>query len=587
MPAFSPYPADSVQLTECAFTFFKAHACTYDLLSHTIYFSLGEAIGAVALFFTAYQLSKPSWRIISSIRPWWQRWLPFALLALGLLSILLSALVTEIPIYILSSPYNHPILYEVTGFVLFLVATLSYIIFSSKAKGIFGKWNYEKFYQVILNEIAKATPETIEACVNIIKANLSQLAESAKKNKDFVFLRTEEEREEFRKPERVRSEYARAVLDTILSEKKVAVYIANGRLDFLFHFISEVKRNDLTKRSLWSVSESLLKCLFEDRNSHLYNQLRHGGLSVSANLYEVLFYDQKILDNLDTLDTWNSYLIEDEGLLLEEKYLKVYLKALENALEGYWFSPAGNFGHQSFNSGFRNLGDYARRLVYFANQDATKMTQAVRLLNSIANFSEDIFIRKYEKAVQENKATSSDINVDHDRNIGSSITAHYVFFLSEFLESLAMLDGEGEEVRMIALHASMSVLSGIASPSGEAFTNLRSVCRSLIWGKIRDNVEKGHFPAILRVYLSFMSFNSSNLDPHYVEERNKLITYLESTLKPKILAGEKMINDKDLMEEALLPKSVVFNRETGKFNWVMSGGSVEEIVVRPVVTIEG
>ncbi|MFA5994579.1 MAG: hypothetical protein WC823_06510 [Parcubacteria group bacterium] len=568
-------------LHKCMFGFHDLHACSYNISNPPIYFSLGEAVGAVALFIAAYQLSKPSWRITFSIRKKWQRLLPLTFLIAGLIMILLSSLVMQVPFYILKNPFNYPIFYETLGFLFFLIAPTLYVFFSMRSKGLFNKDTYEDFFQQILHEVSRATPETLEASINIISNNLSELAKSAKKEESIVFIGEEIEKKSSKSPDRIYANYAANILNIILSEKKVANYIATARLDFLLHFISEIKKNNL-ERTVGLASESITSCLFEDKNSHLYNQLNHGGLSISANLYKAIFFDQDVLNNINPFSEWNTWLIEDESLLLQKRYLDVYLRSLKDAVEGYWFYGEGNIGRaRMFYYGFKNLTDYSRRIIYLASQDLSKKKVVFERLHKIASFIGDDFMQIYEKALKDGLVKDYDIKVTHHdehRITGCSQTAYYVNMLVDFLETLSMIEDDNDNVWHATIEATEKIV-GVVIGEGEAFKNLRDDFFSLAWGKIFDNVERGHFPAFLRVYLPVMVFDFSNED--LCMERNKLITYMEDKLIPKILAGEKMINKKSLMEEILLPENIIFNRKTNKFCNVDRDGEKNELNIKP------
>lgn len=570
------------ELYNCWFGYSRINACFYNPLNPPVYFSLGEAIGAVALFIAAYQLSKPSWKIAFAIRKKWQRWLPLSFLILGFFMIFISSLLSQIPFYSLKPPLNYSLFYEMTGFILFGLAPSSYVFFSQRTTKLFNKRTYKNFFQVLLRETARTTPETQEAVVNIIGNNLTEIAKQAKRDESVVFIRNEIEKEAAKKPERVYANYASSVLNVILSEKKIASYIATARLDFLFHFISEIKKNSLD-RSIAITNENISKALFEDTNSHLYSQLNYGGLALSANLYRTMFYDQQTLNIIRPLSNWNSWLLEDQSLLMDKGYLDVYLKALKNAVEGYWFNPKSDQNIWPFNSGFQNLGDYARNIVIMAIRDSSKKSIVSSRLGSVASFIGTDFMQFYEKAIKEKKIAENDIKVLRDRGkYSESLTAYYSELVFEFLETLAMIKNDDEDIRLTAYHAT-DRLFGVSVGRGEAFDNLRKDTTSLIWKKIKENVERGHFPAILKVYLSLVAFPSEHEDEPVCEERNKLIGYIEKELAPRILKDEKMGNKKDIMERVLLPENIVFNRQTKKFNWVWRDGSQKELVVKPCI----
>jgi hypothetical protein len=57
-------------------------SCWYNPINPPIFFSLGDIVAALAIFITAWQLTKPWWELVLSIRKWWQKyiiWVSYAL----------------------------------------------------------------------------------------------------------------------------------------------------------------------------------------------------------------------------------------------------------------------------------------------------------------------------------------------------------------------------------------------------------------------------------------------------------------------------------------------------------------------------
>ena len=120
----------------CLFRFLNAGYCNSSLFSSP-YLDLGGALAAFGLIFTVYQLRNPRWDTVLRIRPSWQRHLFWISGIIGLLLVLARILITQIPLNILSYPFDVPIAYEILAYLFFILSPLSLWWFARRAKNLF------------------------------------------------------------------------------------------------------------------------------------------------------------------------------------------------------------------------------------------------------------------------------------------------------------------------------------------------------------------------------------------------------------------------------------------------------------------
>lgn len=524
--------------------------------SFTIYFSLGEAVAALGLIFAVYQLRRPVWSIVLSIKR--KTYLVRLFSALGLISIAISAVLPQIVKRRPTSLVECPLFWEFLGCVFFISAPVALLILAEKKDRLFTKNNAEKFHQVILRNIARATPDILETCINVIGSNLNEITEAISKSK----ISLHEGKKEKQKPDY--SDYARSIFNFILTEPQVLTYVVTSRLDFLSHLLREIKEKHLTSRhGINLMISSITKELFENQDSYLYRELKYSGFGIYKPLFESLFYDQKFLNEFRSLQEWRYRPYE----LNKEKF-NVYIEAFNHALKGYWFD--GSYVHHlPFESAFTQLTAGAKALaieISKLSEDIFWKNPSVNTLFKIASFLGSDFARIYREALKEKKVRDCDleVRVEGEYKDPASVTAAYSKAVFDFLCALSMAEKHGENLRHFAVEATRPVFGF----GGEGFEKMRERFLEHVWENIKENINRGFYPALLRTYLSLMIPSRST-----TEEGRKLINFLYKEFKPLVLLDKKMVNGK-YMEKVLLPESIIFDREREEFRYKKIDGNL-------------
>lgn len=532
------------------------NTCSYDPNSAQVYFSLGEAVSTLGIIFAALQLANPTRKITLLIKEWYLKNIVWILSGIGLLAILVVSTVNQIPF--LSPPFNYPILWEQIGFIFFVSAPISYLIISSKSHNIFNKNRAERFYHVILQRASNGKPEDLEATVSIVWDNLDVLTTAIKI--------TNYQLDEELTNNNQESVYARSLLNLLLSEKPVADYIVTNRLGFLFALIKNIKDKNISQRAIGMGFQKLIRRLFENPESYLYKQLDYEGVTLYAPIYDTLFGDLYFINEFSILGMWHGFFSDYSP---PPEYVQVFLKALTTAIRSNKFQ--NDTVSQKIANSLYELTDYVRSVTWL-HKKYSKESIDTKLMNIEFFFGRD-FPNAFKEAVENKTISDYEKEAKKGNRYRQSLTASYAECIVELLGHIANM-----EDRKIERHRAMSLDEEFFSIHNDAglYDNIRKCFLDYLWEKIKDNVERGHFPAVLRIYIQLMYWNDPSMPQWRKIERKKLIDYLNKVLKPRILKNELMANYKDKKETELLPDDIKFNRKSKRYYLHFDDGTKQE-----------
>jgi len=533
--------------------------CQYNPEAPQIYFSLGESVAALGLIFAVFQLSKPIWNLTLKIKGSILKNLIWIFSGLGLICVLIASILPQASIF--SFPFNYPIFWEILGFIFFILSPISFLIIASTYRNIFCKKNALNFYHSILfSGLSNSKQEYFESAIDILHLNLDKIGKYAAE------LQNGTSNEEHNK-------IACDLINLVLSENKVADHIATSRIDFIFHLIDVIKKNSLTSRTIGIGFEKLVERLFGNTNSYFYQQLEHEGLTLYAPIYDVIFGDEYIIQEFQILAPLSMYFFPDI-VKNDERYIQTHLKALSKAI-----SAGGFLNYQiSHKIAFAlyKIPDYINDLAWIQKdiKNADQKANIRTILMKVEFFLGRDFPELYRNAIKLNKVNDQERNVDKGKGKYSrSLTASYAEVVVEYIGALTRFDNKEME-----FHHANSVTDEIQpiSNNDSALNCIREIFLEFIWEAIKDNVENGHFPVILRIYLDLMRWNDKTMPQWRKDERKKLVNYINSELAPRLIKKELMANFKDTKESELLPNDIIFDRKKKKFYLVWKDSSKKE-----------
>jgi len=542
----------------------------HNYLNPPIYFSVGEAVAAVGLLFAAYQLKQPHWRIAFDVR--WKTARGISFLVIGAFA---SVIMATIMAHIIKSSsvtiWQVPVFWEILGGLLFVLAPVL-LLRAARPKGLFGDDKSMRLFSVLMREAASNNPANLDAVVDVLKENLGTILANLRQP------HYERKTKDFSNKELL----AHLIVTRVISEPTLTDYVMVSRTDFLEQFISEVNRLGIHGyHSIGIAFGSLIKSGFDIEKSYFYREMNFVGRGIDQSILRHLFEDQRFLNGVRPFDQFS--LPYGEQLNLAK--VKLFVKCLELALRGYLRRPAVYYsgGYPHIHWGFEKLIEVTSKIITSHKELGLDHWYLINGLGAVGHFLGNYFIWEYVNVHKESDITIPDADkrvLVERKSYGLyplSMTFDYVNCLYKFLCEISHLP-DGDSMRSYALTSTSEVLS-LQNVSPE-LRMIQSRLLELIWKQIRANVDKGHYPAVLPVYLCTVDMWQDSVGSEQKKRYNQTIKFLDNTLKPLILSEAKMANDK-LMEEVLLPTCIKFNREKDIFEHHMRHG-VQDMMIRSV-----
>jgi hypothetical protein len=243
----------------------------------------------------------------------------------------------------------------------------------------------------------------------------------------------------------------------------------------------------------------------------------------------------------------------------------VFLRSLETAIK------TGGFSNSEIGSNvaymLNKLNDYAREVV-IKDDELEKFNKHKRILQKIEGFYGSKFLELYSEALKKGKVSETELKAEkgqkYDRTL--SLTAAYADALVDFLGTIGNYDKKNDLLRLMADNATSKLI--MFRPNGTEYDNITKTFFEYMWDAIKQNVEHGFYPAILRSYIPVIYLSLHSSSQLIRDERAKLLDYINNVLKPKLKDKEKMNNQRVLMEDAVLPNEVRYDSKNNKFMWL-------------------
>ena len=534
-----PIPNSKI-LEHCFFGLGKSAECMPPE-SH-LYFSLGDLVTVIALLVAVYQLRNFRWDIGLKIHPW-AKWLIQGLISLGSVLIILSYILPQLPFDLGANIYQG--LLQFCGFLLLIASVIIYW-WAGNFKKLFKK-NPSAYVDQLYILLAQGNPEDLDDIVQTINQDLRDI---------FRALDGKISSEA--------GEAAARLFILIFSDNRIVEFLALKRLDFLCRLLYGMKISG--RVDLGRFPELIINALLSDSRSHLYT-LRDGqGVYHGFNLYNLLFaegyfhHQHRLLNevfrcrkNVDLASLTD----------VQIKILKISCKAI---LEGkVSFDAIGTvFFHLS------GIHSYIIGLCRDLNRDLRhEEREAIEgTLGAYNHFFGHSFFYIYEECLDGKTLNSaeSEARIDESKIIShgmiyaENLLGQFGISILDYWEALSTVldrDNAGWH-RLPALFAGHQILimDGVGIPK------LNEVFLKVLLQRTRDNVERGHYPALTRIALILFGQTDLGERPGI---RKPYLDYLYKELVPRIQQTQTMSNQRDFMEEALVNSYYTrFNEATGK-----------------------
>ncbi len=547
------------------------------------YFTLGDAVAALALVFAVTQLANDSWGLTLRIKGRVKSNIVWLLLGLGLAASLTSALLPQ-PSSTAINVYKNPLFWQIAAFFCFASAPFMLRRIGTYRRRLFNKSTAPRYYQVLLAAYSTGDNKQIKAATDIILESLDSIVECIKPTRFKVTLRMRFlseinknklgqryilwlNKRRFAKEERKRKEkkgtspqqYAYRLFDTALTDTAVSSYIATKRIDFIWNFTSSITSKRLEGRQLRRGFNSIVSQLFTNENSYLYRQSKYKGTGQFAPVNDLIFGSKYLAQNFEPIRSWREG--RSSTNIKPEDYVEVFLRALESSIK----NDAFNDSRIAESVGFimYELSEYTRDLLYKSEDSINEYHMAFW---RIEQFFSRTFLELYSEALKANKVSDNEKTATKgERYRQQCLTATYAECFVDFLGELSRGPKDGMSMHQLVVFALNELYEK------NEYSAIRDTFALYAWEAIDMSVKQGFYPAFIKIYIRLMYFMSSKDGAWVKAERAKLMKLVNGDLKAKIKARAKMNNKRDYMEDYLLPSELKYNRKKDKFEWTDAG----------------
>lgn len=539
---------------------------SYNPQNPPIFFSIGEAISALAILFAVYQFKREKWSLALKIRDYIGKVVIFGI-SLGIIfSIIASMMSFVYPRNI----FQLSIFWQISSSLL-IAFSVGFLLAKATNTNLFSKRNSRKFYEVLSWEISRPDEERLNLALNVLLDNFDGICKAVSKEPRNSKI----------------NQSARNILDVILSDSSMVRLLTTKRFDGLMYIISTIKKYNIHRGHSSQGIPMIFQGLFLYSDSFLYKQLDRNGLALSANLYSNIFESSQLLTNFDLFGYPTLGFSSPKDIT--ESTVSVFIESISKSIKTYL--KTGEVPPRHINNGIEYISNMFRQICsniqdeQIAGKDKRYGTDSNWwLLNRISHFwgHDYLFIGHRERFNEQDAVFNEDIlalekqskeaNFNSNLSINEAISAA----LYRSFEDLSRIE-KGNDT----YHIVLNLLHGMTSePNLQEGYILPFTER--IWIQINKNVSKKHYPMVLKSYLQFIGFclvgdvGQRNGWAGEQAERMRRLLYID--LKPKLDADEKMVDDTP-MKEALLPDCMDY--KDGKFTYTMGFGRGPTEIIAP------
>jgi hypothetical protein len=533
----------NIQSGTCYASFISDLLCTHSPQTIPTYLEFGGALTAVGLILAVYQLRKPKWDIVLSMRPFWQKWAFAYIGVIGLFLVLMKAVVVSLIGYH-TLPVTNPVIFDVLAYVAFIVSPFSLIVFAERSHKLYNENNARRFYETLVLEVSTSDEKRQISALSVLLDNFETICK-ALKNAD-------------RQSEEYKS--AVAVFDVVLSEESIVEYLTTKKLNSLFYIFDLVERYNITSHSVNVGIPSLIRSLLLNDKSFAYKHRNNEGISMSLNIYDQIFKSPKLISGFN-LFGYPAIKYSWRGAITSSS-VDVIIEALSATIETHYTQGGVSVNH--INEGFELIGEIFHDTCISLSLEEDRgvdtkreLADSWRILERIVRFlGHDYMFIAIRKTLRDGVVEDEALAREADIHSSVAVNEAYAYSLYKCLSNLTYIPKNvlrENHYRFDLLHSIIfehDLKNGYQVPFTEK-----------LWKRIFYNVREKRYPAVLWVYLDMMGYFLSGEDKGgdgwAVIEARKLRRLLYLDLKPKIEAGELMIND-ETVEDALLPVSIKY-----------------------------
>lgn len=534
--------------------------CSYNPAQpNNIYFSIGDAVAAIALVLAFSQLITPTlqFRLKVSSKA---AWVAASLFLIAVLVVFVAAILPNIPGTALPL-LGYPIFWEVLGGVFVFCSSIILLVVYSLRPAVFNGGNYKKFFKTSSSTIARGNEQDLRALADEMRNSAPAIIEAAYQYDQDLARQKKVGNEGYAVPEQ--TEYALALLD-LLSDERFCTLLVNAAPATALDFIQEIIKHGSRDRAGYSFVQQVVKQSFISDNSILHREQEYYGLGHFKTFTQTVFGDYRFIDSVyRPLEAWPHWQEEFSTSKIIQKYSTVICTAFEAYFEAkdYYQYPAALYvgvEHLAESAQFRlprmeNIPeeDVCNSEAFWTNHEIGEAL--IKLLHLVVRHEIEIPDYEFDETT-------------YDRFKDASVYGVLAFGIYKFLENLAKDHAHDEAVRRIAIHLWLAV----DIPEEQRTKAIKEIQKRLITHlkiKITDNLDQLRYPMITRLMISLIGLNEPQEGS--TQARNFALRELHELLKSKIANAFDMDETK---AQHILPSDTKFDRKQTALVWQRKWG---------------
>jgi len=543
--------------------------CTYDPLKPgVVYFTIGEAIGSIALLLAFTQLVTPTLKFRLRVRRN-VAIISAALFALAFISVVIAAVIPSVLGYVIPI-LGFPIFWEVVaaGFIVGGVACLGFIYLRPTK---FIERNYKSYFDACMRAVSGGDERELGLLSEEVGHAARQIVQAAKR-----FDVESARRARLAGEQRVATDmpdYAVGLLD-LFSDARFARATVDGSPGTAVAFIRALGHISPGVKVGHSLVQQLVKQALLSDSSMLHREEEYDGLGHFKWFTRAVFGDYAIVSGpYRPLQA----LFYTSGKNVTSDVTQKYGRALKMALDAYFVSRDFHGRPDALLAAIDEFGKSPRGKVLELRRLPSSDVFASQAYGVLADI--DWALSQLITLVVDHEGELPNYPFDannYDRFADYSIYGVLAHGVYVYLESLSMALSHDDTIR----DAATVVWQELAFPTRGRGTAILEIQKRLLvhlTRKMTGNLEKGHYPMVTRLLISLVGlWDTSNSDPASLDFATLKVHELVRDKFAKAFAAD---NEK---ARDMLPENVSFDENTNELVEVLrSWKSERRFKVKP------
>lgn len=528
--------------------------CSYDPSSpNRIYFSIGEAIAAIAIFIAFTQLLRPMITFRLSNSPF-KLQTAYKLFFVAIFSVFAAAIVPFIP----GNPLpllGYPVFWEILAGFLFVIGALGFIWTINRYAKL-NNSNYKQYLRGCTLLIGKGKEDDLSELADEIYESIPEVLMACKKFDRDAKIFAKREGKEYELSEY--TNYTLTLLDVWSDEKFCRILVCTAPKTIIY-FFQKIEEYKIYSSGGNAFVNQIIRQAFLNKSSILHREEDFYGLGHFKTFTKAVFGNYELIESFyRPLQAWDYW--RDDNL--EPWKVKKYVQCLNIAIKSYFSSRIRDFGYPAALFSAYDVCEHISMIESIkldkANEDEIYNVTAFNNLMEVSKGLEESIsiVNKYEGLIPQCEIEEKNYNKYKDFSI-YGVIANGIY---GFYKSLSIARQHDTAVRMIAIGLWLKIYPVSDELETIAIKEIQKRLNLHLIRKVEENLEKLYYPAITRLLISILGLWIQE----YKEEKKGELFFKDKFIE-LIKKHYKKAEDQDSQKaKDMIPDSVSYDKEGGR-----------------------